>query len=79
MYVAPGMRGTGVATAILRALEAAAAGRGWPVVRLETGPGQPEACRFYEREGYRRIPLFGAYVGSALSVCYERVLTTPAR
>jgi hypothetical protein len=30
--------------------------------------------RFYEREGYREIPLFGAYVGSDHSVCYERVL-----
>ncbi|MGI5238189.1 GNAT family N-acetyltransferase [Dactylosporangium sp. CA-139066] len=78
MYVVPARRGTGVATAVLRALEAAAAGRGWPLVRLETGTEQPDARRFYEREGYRQIPLFGVYAGSQLSVCYERVLT-PAR
>ncbi|MFF2374521.1 GNAT family N-acetyltransferase [Streptomyces xiamenensis] len=74
MYVAPGARGTGVATAVLRALEAAALERGWATLRLETGSLQPDAERFYRREGYREIPLFGAYVGSPISVCYERVL-----
>jgi putative acetyltransferase len=74
MYVTPASRGSGVSTAILRALEAAAADRGWTTIRLETGHGQPDAMRFYEREGYRRIPPFGAYIGSGISVCYERVL-----
>ncbi|MEU4687480.1 GNAT family N-acetyltransferase [Actinoplanes sp. NPDC023714] len=74
MYVRPESRGSGVSTAILRALEAAAAERGWTTIRLETGPAQPDAMRFYEREGYREIPLFGAYAGSDLSVCYERSL-----
>lgn len=70
MYVRPESRGKGASTAILRALEEAA---GDGVIRLETGTAQPEAMRFYEREGYRKIPLFGAYVGSDLSVCYEKV------
>ncbi|MFI5931680.1 GNAT family N-acetyltransferase [Actinoplanes sp. NPDC051494] len=74
MYVTPGARGSGVATALLRALESAAVDRGWTTLRLETGPAQPDAIRFYEREGYRPIPLFGPYVGSDLSVCYEREL-----
>jgi putative acetyltransferase len=74
MYVVPGARGTGVAIGLLRALEAAAVERGWATVRLETGTPQPDAQRFYEREGYRQIPLFGTYVGSPLSVCYERRL-----
>lgn len=43
-------------------------------MRLETGTEQPDAQRFYRREGYREIPLFGAYVGSTLSVCFEREL-----
>ncbi|GAA4253379.1 GNAT family N-acetyltransferase [Dactylosporangium darangshiense] len=77
MYVVPERRGTGVATAVLRALESAAAERGWTVLRLETGTEQPDARRFYEREGYHEIPLFGAYVGFDLSVCYERTLATP--
>ncbi|HEX6354300.1 GNAT family N-acetyltransferase [Actinophytocola sp.] len=75
MYVAPGMRGSGVAKGILRALEAAAAERGWHTLRLETGTEQPDAQRFYRREGYREIPLFGNYVGSVLSVCFERELS----
>jgi putative acetyltransferase len=74
MYVVPHARGTGIATALLRALEAAAVERGWTTIRLETGTAQPDAQRFYEREGYARIPHFGVYVGSAVSVCYERVL-----
>jgi GNAT superfamily N-acetyltransferase len=75
MYVVPHARGTGVATRVLRALESAAVERGWTTLRLETGTAQPDAQRFYEREGYRRIPLFGVYVGSDLSVCYERAVT----
>jgi GNAT superfamily N-acetyltransferase len=74
MYVTPARRGSGVAAGLLRALEEAARDRGWTTLRLETGPAQPDAIRFYEREGYRQIPLFGAYAGSDLSVCYERVL-----
>jgi GNAT superfamily N-acetyltransferase len=74
MYVTPASRGSGVATGLLRALESAARDRGWTTLRLETGPAQPDAIRFYEREGYREIPLYGPYVGSDLSVCYERVL-----
>ncbi len=74
MYVAPEDRGSGVAASLLRELEEAAQRRGWATVRLETGLAQPDAMRFYEREGYRRIPLFGAYVGSDNSICYERAL-----
>ncbi|GIF10835.1 GNAT family N-acetyltransferase [Actinoplanes teichomyceticus] len=74
MYVAPGHRGSGVATAILRALEDAAVRRGWTTLRLETGSEQPEAIRFYRREGYREIPLYGVYRGSTISRCFERDL-----
>ncbi|MEU4618864.1 GNAT family N-acetyltransferase [Actinoplanes sp. NPDC023801] len=79
MYVTPAARGSGVATAILRALESAALDRGWTTIKLETGPAQRDAMRFYEREGYHEIPLFGAYIGADLSVCYERVLAVPIR
>jgi putative acetyltransferase len=74
MYVVPSARGSGVAVDLLRALEAAADARGWTTLRLETGTEQPDAQRFYEREGYRTVPLFGSYVGSPVSVCYERQL-----
>jgi putative acetyltransferase len=74
LYVEPARRGSGVATALLRALEARAAERGWRTLRLETGTAQPEAIRFWQREGYRPIPLFGQYAGSSVSLCFERTL-----
>jgi len=74
MYVAPASRGTGVSTAILTALEDAARARGWTRLLLETGSEQPDAMRFYEREGYSPIPNYGHYVGSELSRCYAKTL-----
>ncbi|MFZ6991848.1 GNAT family N-acetyltransferase [Curtobacterium sp. RRHDQ66] len=74
MYVAPAARGSGVAAAVLRELERHAAGLGAERVVLETGTMQPDAMRFYEREGYTPIPRYGHYADSELSVCYERVL-----
>ena len=78
MYVVPVRRRTGVAGAVLAALEAEARRRGWSVLKLETGTEQPDAMAFYERHGYRRIPNFGHYAGSELSVCYERALSVPS-
>ena len=40
---------------------------------LETGVLQPDAIRFYSREGYTRIENFGYYADSADSVCFEKV------
>ena len=74
MFVTPDARGTGVSVAVLRALEERARSRGWSTLRLETGTAQPDAVRFYEREGYTFIPNFGAYAGAAESLCYERRL-----
>ncbi len=78
MYVIPERRGTGISTTILRALESEARGLGWERLVLETGEEQPDAVRFYEREGYSSIPLFGYYADSPLSLCYEKVLDSPA-
>ncbi len=74
MYVVPERRGTGVSTAILSALEGEARSRGWSRLVLETGDQQPDAMRLYEREGYTRIPNFGYYADSPLSICYEKEL-----
>ncbi|KZX21286.1 acetyltransferase (GNAT) family protein [Rathayibacter tanaceti] len=78
MFAAPSARGTGAATAVLRALEERAAELGTTRLVLETGTLQPDAMRFYVREGYVPIPLFGAYVGSEHSVCFARELPRPA-
>nr|BFF15074.1 hypothetical protein GCM10025699_63770 [Microbacterium flavescens] len=64
-----------MATAVLRALEAAAGDLGARQVILETGVLQPDAIRFYEREGYEAIPLFGSYIGSDDSLCFGRTLS----
>ncbi|KAH7312034.1 N-acetyltransferase GCN5 [Rhexocercosporidium sp. MPI-PUGE-AT-0058] len=76
MYVLPGKRGRsfGVATALLEALEERARKRGWKKLVLETGILQPDAMRFYTREGYTLIHNFGAYVGEESSVCFERMI-----
>ncbi|WP_235998826.1 GNAT family N-acetyltransferase [Qaidamihabitans albus] len=74
MYVVPEARGAGVSVAVLRELEAAALRLGVRILKLETGPAQPDAIRFYEREGYRRIANFGVYRREPLSRCFARHL-----
>lgn len=74
MYVQPAARGTGVAVAVLRELEECARRLGVTTLLLETGTEQPEAARFYEREGYARVDAFGPYVGAPQSLCYGREL-----
>jgi putative acetyltransferase len=74
MYVVPERRGTGISVAMLAVLENEARGRGWQRLVLETGDRQPDAIRLYEREGYTRIPNFGYYAESELSLCYEKAL-----
>jgi len=74
MYAAPQARGTGAAVALLGALERAADELGIGRLVLETGTAQPDAVRFYERERYAPIPLYGHYVGSDLSLCFAKVL-----
>lgn len=75
MYVAPAARGTGVAVAVLRALEDEARSLGVEELLLETGTEQPDAMRFYEREGYHPIEAFGSYVDEPRSRCYARSLS----
>ncbi|WP_326944024.1 GNAT family N-acetyltransferase [Amycolatopsis sp. NBC_01307] len=74
MYVDPAARGTGVATALLRALEDHARELGIPRLLLETGTGQPDAMRFYQREGYEPIEAYGPYRGVSISRCFARDL-----
>ncbi|MFI5754759.1 GNAT family N-acetyltransferase [Streptomyces sp. NPDC051569] len=76
MYVDPAWRGSGVSGRILRTLEDWARGQGWTSLRLETGDRQPDAVRFYTRSGYTRIPNFGAYADSGISLCFERSLSS---
>lgn len=73
MFVSYESRGRGgVASAILKALEHRARTRGWNRLVLETGNRQPDAIRFYTREGYSKIPNFGLYAVSEHSLCFGR-------
>jgi GNAT superfamily N-acetyltransferase len=60
MYVIPEARGRGLASELLKALEDAARGLGYAIVRLDTGPQQPAAQAMYERAGYAPIGNFNA-------------------
>jgi putative acetyltransferase len=74
MFVDPSSRGTGVSTALIDRLEQFGRERGYRRLVLETGDQQPDAIRFYTREGYERIPNFGYYIDSALSLCFAKQL-----
>lgn len=77
MYVAPGYRGTGVAQALLFALEGHARAAGVDVLRLRAGEPQPEALRFYRRAGFRPIPAFGRWIGDDSARCFEKMIGQP--
>jgi GNAT superfamily N-acetyltransferase len=55
MYVRPEARSRGVAAALLRTLEEAAAVLGYARTRLDTGPKQVTAQRLYRAAGYAEI------------------------
>ena len=74
MYVRPAYRGRGYARLILAALEELAVERGYHTLRLETGRGLAAAVGLYQGAGYHPIPLYGEYVGSPRSVCFEKLL-----
>jgi len=74
MFVRKDFRGRGIGRRILAELEAVARGHGLRVLRLETGIAQPDAIRFYESAGYRRIPCFGEYAEDPRSMCFEKGL-----
>ena len=74
MYVRPAHRGHGISRLLLREVEDLAKARGVTRIRLETGDLQPESIGLYGSSGYRRIPAFGQYVGSPLSLCFEKPL-----
>ncbi|GAA0990457.1 GNAT family N-acetyltransferase [Subtercola frigoramans] len=74
MFVVAAARGTGASTLLLHRLESEAVARGITRLLLETGPAQPDAVRFYQREGYTRAAAFGHYVDSATSLFFGRDL-----
>ena len=74
MYVRPAHRGHGISRRLLREAEELAKKRGVTKIRLETGDLQPESIGLYGSSGYQRIPAFGQYARSPLSLCFEKPL-----
>jgi putative acetyltransferase len=74
MYVIPEERGKGISRRILAALEAEGRKLGARRLVLETGERQTEALALYERAGFARIPRFGEYASSPLSICMAKDL-----
>jgi putative acetyltransferase len=77
MFTRPAARRLGVASSLLRHLEAEAKAAGYSLLRLETGTYQAEAIAFYEREGFECCPAFGGYLAMspqavATSLFYEK-------
>ena len=72
MFVVPEARGKGLSKQILSALEQEGRRLGVRRIVLETGDRQIEAVALYERAGFTRIPLFGEYLNSPLSVCMAK-------
>ena len=77
MYVVPDARRSGVARALLGALEDAARAHGYLLARLDTGARQPHAQAFYESVGYRRVANFNDNPAAAFHG--EKRLASPSR
>ncbi len=74
MYVTPSVRGRGVGHRLLIELEAEARRLGVTRLVLETGERADEAMTLYTRAGFVRIPCFGEYINSPLSLCMAKDL-----
>lgn len=77
MFVLPELRGIGIASKILIALEEWATDSGYEKCILETGVKQPEAIALYTKNNYNRISNYGQYKEAENSVCFEKRLKLP--
>ncbi|WP_026425392.1 GNAT family N-acetyltransferase [Actinokineospora inagensis] len=75
LYVAPSVRGRGLARLMLAELERTAGDRGHRRLVLETGLRQPEAIALYESSGYTAVAPFGFYADNDLSRHLGKTLT----
>lgn len=72
MFTLPEHRGKGIASALLKELEAWAKELQYSNAVLETGARQPEAISLYLKCGYQRIENYGQYAGIENSLCFEK-------
>lgn len=74
MFIAETARGKGAAAALLRQIEDAARDENLTALKLETGEELAAAIRLYERHGFARCGIFGAYQPNQTSVYMEKPL-----
>ncbi len=74
MYTALAGRRKGLATLVLKELEAWALELDYKKCVLETGKRQPEAIAFYHKNGYKPIANYGPYSEMENSVCFEKII-----
>lgn len=72
LYVNPRGRGQGVARKLLALLESRAIAADCKLLKLETGPYQPEALALYAAAGYQRRGPFADYTNDPLSVFMQK-------
>lgn len=68
-------KGMGIGNKVLSYLEYQAQVMGYKTLRLETRIVNTRAVSFYEKNGYRRIPNYGKYLGRTNSICFEKNLS----
>jgi len=74
LFVRNAHRGKGIASEILLLLESEAKKQDYSIIKLETGPNQPESLYLYKKFGYYEIENFGEYINSEYSICFEKKL-----
>ncbi len=74
MFVRKEYRKQGLAGRILSAIESAAMQADYRILRLETGPNQPESLHLYRKFGFDEIEPWGEYIGDPYSICFEKQL-----
>lgn len=75
MIVREDIRGHGIGTQLLKAIEEHAQSEAIGLIQLETGTLHEAAFALYSKHGFRQISKFGEYVKSPHSVCMEKPLT----
>jgi GNAT superfamily N-acetyltransferase len=73
-FVRNSHRRKGIASGILLLLESEAKKQNYSIIKLETGPNQPESLHLYKKFGYYEIEKFGEYINSKYSICLEKKL-----
>ena len=74
MFIQNDFRGKGIASLILAELEAWARETGYSEAILETGKGQPNAIKLYQKYGYEITENYNQYDDLEISVCLRKEL-----